>query len=203
MAASRVVAAAETYIGLVEVGVGLIPAGGGCKEMVRRIVSPPMETPEAHVLPFLQQTFEQIGLAKVATSAAQAKQMKILSECDRIVVNQDYLLSEAKQTVLDMARDGYRPPLPAKVYAAGRDAFAAVLVTLFQLHEAGYATEHDKVIGEKLGYILCGGDLSAPGWMDEQHCLDLEREAFVALCHEPKTIERMWHMLQHNRPLRN
>jgi 3-hydroxyacyl-CoA dehydrogenase len=203
LAASRVVAAAETYIGLVEVGVGLIPAGGGCKEMMRRIVSPPMETPQAQVLPFLQKAFEQIGLAKVATSAAHAKQMKILSECDRIVINQDYLLSEAKQTVLDMARDGYRPPLPAKVYAAGRDAFAAVKITLYQLHEARYATEHDKVIGEKLGYILCGGDLSAPGWVDEQQFLDLEREAFVALCHEPKTIERMWHMLQHNRPLRN
>jgi 3-hydroxyacyl-CoA dehydrogenase len=203
LAASRVVAAAETYIGLVEVGVGLVPGGGGCKELVRRIISPPMKTPQAQVLPFLQQAFEQVGLAKVATSAAEAREMKFLSECDRIVVNQDYVLAEAKQMVLDMVRDGYRPPVPQKVYAAGRDAYAALQMALFQMHEGGYATDHDAVIGTKLGYILCGGGLSAPTWVEEQHILDLEREAFVALCHEPKTIERMWHMLQHNRPLRN
>jgi 3-hydroxyacyl-CoA dehydrogenase len=203
LAASRVVASAETYIGLVEVGVGLLPAGGGCKEMLRRIISPPMKTPNAQDLAFLQQTFEQIGLAKVATSADEARQMKILTDCDRIVVNQDHLLAEAKKAVLDMVRDGYRPPVPAQVYAAGRDAYAAVLITLYQMHEGGYASEHDVVIGKKLGYVLTGGELSAPTWVDEQYILDLEREAFVALCHEPKTIERIWYMLQHNKPLRN
>jgi 3-hydroxyacyl-CoA dehydrogenase len=119
------------------------------------------------------------------------------------VVNQDYLLAEAKQTVLDTVRDGYRPPVPGKVYAAGRDAYAAMLVSLYQMHEAGYASEHDVVIGKRLGYVLTGGELSAPTWVDEQYILDLEREAFVALCHEPKTIERIWYMLQHNKPLRN
>jgi 3-hydroxyacyl-CoA dehydrogenase len=203
LAASRIVAAAETYIGLIEVGVGLIPAGGGCKEMVRRVVSPPMKTEGAQVLPFLQQAFEQIGLAKVATSAAEARQMRFLADTDRIIVNQDYLLAEAKATVLDMVRDGYRAPLPEKVYAPGRDAYAAMKMALYQLREAGYASDHDVVIGRKLGSILCGGELSAPAWVEEQHILDLEREAFVALCREPKTIERMWHMLQHNRPLRN
>jgi 3-hydroxyacyl-CoA dehydrogenase len=203
LASSQAVAAAETYIGLVEVGVGLLPAGGGCKEMLRRIVSPPMRTPDAQNLAFLQQTFEQIGLAKVATSAAEARQMKILSDCDRIVVNQDYLLAEAKQMVLDMVRDGYRPPVPAKIYAAGRDAYAALLIALYQMHEGGYASDHDVVIGKRLGYVLTGGELSAPTWVDEQYILDLEREAFVALCHEPKTIERIWYMLQHNKPLRN
>jgi 3-hydroxyacyl-CoA dehydrogenase len=203
MAASRVVAAAEAYIGLVEVGVGLIPAGCGTKEMVRRIVSPPMKTKDVQILPFLQQAFEQIGFAKVATSAAEAREMKILTDCDRIIVNQDYLLSEAKQTVLDMVRDGYRPPIPQKVYAAGRDAYAGVQISLDHLHGAGWASDHDVLIGNKLGYILTGGELSAPTWVDEQHFLDLEREAFVALCHEQKTIERMWHMLQHRKPLRN
>ncbi len=203
LAASRVVAAAETYIGLVEVGVGLVPAGGGCKEMLRRIVSPPMRTKNVQVLPFLQQAFEQIGLAKVATSAAEARQMKILGPCDRVVVNRDYLLAEAKREVLDLARQGYRPPAPAKVYAAGRDAYAALLIALDQMREAGYATEHDVVIGKKLAYILTGGELSAPTWVDEQYILDLEREAFIALCHEPKSIERIWHMLQTNKPLRN
>jgi 3-hydroxyacyl-CoA dehydrogenase len=203
LAASRVVAAAETYIGLVEVGVGLIPAGGGCKEMVRRIMSPPMKTRDVQVLPFLQQTFEQVGLAKVATSAAKAREMKILAECDRIIVNQDYLLAEAKQTVLDMVRDGYRPPSPRKLYAAGRDAYAALQMALYQMHGGGYASDHDVLIGKKLGHILTGGELSAPAWVDETYFLDLEREAFVALCHEKKTVERIWHMLQHKRPLRN
>jgi 3-hydroxyacyl-CoA dehydrogenase len=203
LAASRVVAAAETYIGLVEVGVGLIPAGGGCKEIVRRIISPPMRTPNAQVLAFLQQAFEQIGLAKVATSAEEARQMKLLSACDRVVVNQDYLLAEAKQTVLDMVRDGYRPPVPERVYAAGRDAYAALQIAVYQMNEGGYASDHDRLIGEKLGNILCGGQLSAAQWVDEQRILDLEREAFIELCHEPKTIERIWHMLQHNKPLRN
>jgi 3-hydroxyacyl-CoA dehydrogenase len=203
LAAPRVVAAAETYIGLVEVGVGLIPAGTGCKEMVRRIVSPPLRTENAQVLPFLQRTFEQIGLAKVATSAAEARQMAILKDCDKVVVNQDYLLSEAKQSVLDMVRDGYRPPVPEKLYAPGRDAFAALKIALYQMREGGYASDHDVVIGTKLGRILCGGEISSPTWVDEQHFLDLERQMFVELCHEPKTIERIWHMLQHNKPLRN
>ena len=203
LAASRVVAAAETYIGLVEVGVGLIPAGCGCKEMVRRIISPPMKTKDVQALPFLQQTFEQIGLAKVATSAAQAREMKILAECDRIVVNQDYLLSEAKQVVLDMVRDGYRPPAPQKIYATGRDAYAALQIALEQMHGGGYASDHDVLIGQTLGAILTGGELSAPAWVDEQYFLDLERKAFVALCHEQKTIERIWYMLQNKKPLRN
>ena len=203
MAASRVVAAAETYIGLVEVGVGIVPAGGGCKEMVRRIISPPMKTKDAQVLPFLQQTFEQVGLAKVATSAAEARQMKILTDRDRIVVNQDYLLAEAKQTVLDMVLEGYRAPAPEKIYAAGRDAYAALQLALYQMHEAGYASDHDVLIGKQLGYALCGGELSAPTWVDEQYILDLEREALVRLCKEPKTVERMWYMLQNKKPLRN
>lgn len=171
--------------------------------MLRRIVSPAMKTKDAQVLPFLQQAFEQIGLAKVATSAEEARQMKILAEPDRMVMNQDYLLSEAKQEVLSMARMGYRPPAPQKIYAAGRDAYAAVLISLYQLQQAGYASDHDIVIGKQLGRVLTGGELSTPTWVDEQYILDLERKGFVALCHEAKTIERMWYMLQHNRPLRN
>jgi 3-hydroxyacyl-CoA dehydrogenase len=203
LAASRIVAAAETYMGQVEVGVGLIPAAGGCKEILRRLVSPPLKIEGALALPFLQQAFEQLGLAKVATSAAEARQMKFLADTDRIIVNKDYLLAEAKATVLDMVRDGYRAPAPEQLYAAGRDAYAAMKMALYQLQEAGYASDHDAVIGRKLGYILCGGELSAPAWVEQQHILDLEREAFVALCREPKTIERIWHFLQHNRPLRN
>jgi 3-hydroxyacyl-CoA dehydrogenase len=102
-----------------------------------------------------------------------------------------------------MVGQGYRPPAPQKVYAAGRDAYAAVVLQLYQMNEAGYATDHDVVVGKHLGYILTGGELSTPTWVDEQYILDLEREAFVALCREPKTIARIWHMLQNNKPLRN
>jgi 3-hydroxyacyl-CoA dehydrogenase len=105
--------------------------------------------------------------------------------------------------VLDLVAEGYRPPAPEKIYAAGRDALAALKIALYQMKEGGYATDHDVVIGTHLANILCGGELSAPTWVDEQHILDLEREAFVALCHEPKTLERIWHMLQTNKPLRN
>ncbi len=202
MAASRVVAAAETYIGLVEMGVGVIPAGTGTKEIVRRVISPPMRTPNALVVPFLQQAFEQIGLVKVATSAEEARKMKILSERDRVVVDQDHLLSEAKKTVLGMA-PGYHAPMPERVYAAGRDALAALDVALFQLEDGGYATEHDARVGRELARVLCGGDLSAGEWVSEEAILSLERKAFLSLCHEPKTIERMWYMLQNNKPLRN
>jgi 3-hydroxyacyl-CoA dehydrogenase len=202
MAASRVVASAETYIGLVEMGVGVIPAGTGTKEIVRRVITPPMRTPNALVIPFLQQAFEQIGLAKVAASAEEARKMKILSERDLVVVNQDHLLSEAKKAVLELAPT-YRPPLPERVYAAGRDALAALQVGLFQLRDGGYATEHDVRVGRELATVLCGGDLSAGEWVSEEVILSLERKAFLAMCHEPKTIERMWYMLQNNKPLRN
>jgi 3-hydroxyacyl-CoA dehydrogenase len=197
------VASAETYIGLVEVGVGLIPAGTGSKEIARRIISAAMQVPNSLVLPALQQAFEQIGLAKVAASAAEARQMRILGDRDRIVMNQDHLLAEAKREVLSMAESGYRPPTPARIYAAGRDAYAALQVALFQMQEGRFASEHDIRIGRELGYVLCGGELSEGQWVDEGTFLDLERRAFLNLCHEPKSIERIWYMLQNNKPLRN
>jgi 3-hydroxyacyl-CoA dehydrogenase len=203
MASSRAVAAAETYIGLVEAGVGLIPAGTGSKEVVRRIISPAMETPNTQVLTFLQQAFEQVGLAKVATSAVEGRGMRYLSDRDRIIVHPNHLLAEAKREALAMAEAGYRPPDPPRLFAAGRDAYAALQVAVDQLREAGYASEHDAKIGVHLGRVLCGGDVSAGQWVSEDYILNLEREAFLELCHEPKTIERIWYMLQNNKPLRN
>ena len=203
MASPRVVASAETYVGLVEVGIGLIPAGTGSKEIARRVISAAMRVPNAQVLPALQQAFEQVGLAKVATSAAEARQMRILGERDRIVMNQDHLLAEAKREVLAMGRAGYRTSAPARVYAAGRDAYAALLVALFQMREGRYASEHDVRVGRELGFVLCGGDLSEGQWVGEDYFLDLERQAFLNLCREPKSIERIWYMLQNSKPLRN
>jgi 3-hydroxyacyl-CoA dehydrogenase len=203
MHGSRVVAAAELYTGLVEVGAGVIPAGGGTKEMLRRIVNPPMSTENAEVLPFLQRVFEQIGMAKVATSAEEARKYGLLSTCDRIVLNRDHLLAEAKKEVIHLANSGYKPPLPEKIYAAGRDALAALRVGIFMFKESGYITDYESQIANRLANVMTGGDLSRPTWVDEQYILDLEREAFLALCGEEKTQQRMWHLLQTGKALRN
>lgn len=203
MAGTRVVAAAESYIGLVEMGVGLIPAGTGTKEVVRRLLNPVMRVEGADVLPHLQKAFEQIALAKVGESAQQAREMGYLTAADRIVMNPDYLLAEAKQEALALAQRGPSPTPPRRVWAAGGEALAALRMAVWSLVKAGYASEHDAVIANQLARVLTGGELSQPGWVGEQHLLDLEREAFLALCAEPKTQERMWYMLQHKKPLRN
>jgi len=203
LASTRIVASAESYIGLVEVGIGLIPAGCGTKESIRRIINPVMKVPNAYVLPHMQKAFEQIAMAKVAESAMLAREMGYLSPEDRIVMNQDHLLAEAKRTALKLVEDGYLPPVPQKIWASGRDMLANIKLMVWSMVKAGYATEHDGVVANKLAYVMTGGDLSEPGWVPEQYILDLEREAFVALLHEPKTIERMWYMLQNKKPLRN
>lgn len=203
MSASKVVAAAELYAGLVEVGVGLIPAGGGTKEMMRRVLNPPMRTRDVEPLPLLQRLFEQIGLGKVATSAEEARQFGILSPGDRLVMNRDRLLSEAKNEVLHMVAGGYLPPLPEKIYAAGRDALAAMTVGIHMMKEGGYITEHESKIAGQLARVLTGGDLSKPTWVSEQYILDLEREAFLSLCGEEKTRERMWAFLNSGKRIRN
>ena len=203
MHASRTVAAAELYIGLVELGVGIIPAGGGTKEIMRRILNPPMRTENADVFPFLQRAFLQIGQAKVATSAEEARQMGILGSQDRVVMNRDQLLREAKREVLHMSASGYHPPVPEMIYAAGRDMLGAMQIGAFMLKAGNYISEYDKHLASKLASVLAGGDLSRPTWVSEQYILDLEREAFMSLCAEENTQARMWHTLQTGRPLRN
>ena len=203
MHANRIVAGAESYIGQVEIGVGVIPAGGGTKELLRRILNPAMQTQNVEALPFLQRIFELIGLAKVATSAEEARKFGFLGPSDRVVMNRDHLIAEAKREVLNMVAAGYHPPLPEKIYAAGRDGLAALKVSVYMMAEGGYITGHEHLIASKLGYVMMGGELSKPTWVDEQYILDLEREAFLSLCGEKKTQERMWHMLQKGRALRN
>jgi 3-hydroxyacyl-CoA dehydrogenase len=203
MHASRVVASAELYIGQVEIGPGLIPAGGGTKELMRRILNPPMRTKSAEVLPFMQQLAELIGMAKVATSAEEARQFGFLSSGDRVVMNRDMLLAEAKKEVLHMVSCGYQPPLPEKIYAAGRDALGALRVSIYMMRQGGYISDHDALILNKLAYVMTGGELSTPSWVDEGYILDLEREAFLSLCGEEKTQQRMWSILQTGKPLRN
>lgn len=203
MGAQRIVAHAELYTGLVEMGVGVVPGFGGCKEMLRRLVNPAMQTQHADALPALQKAFEQIALAKVSTSAMEARAMGILGPQDRIVMNKGQLLAEAKREALSMVAEGYSGQPREKIYAAGREAKAALLVGVYGLAQGGYATAHEAKIARKLAHILSGGDLSAPTWVSEDYILELEREAFLSLAGEPKTLERIQHMLMHNKPLRN
>ena len=203
MHASRVVAAAETYLGLVELGVGVIPAGAGTKEMLRRIINPVMRIENAEPLPALQKAFLQMGQAKVATSAEEARGMNMLSQQDRIVLNRSHLLNEAKKEVLHMVTSGYKPPAPELIYAAGRDALAALRIGVWMFREGQYITQYDHHVAGKLAYVMCGGDLTRPQWVSEQYILDLEREAILSLFGEEKTQARMWSILQTGKPLRN
>jgi len=202
--ADRVVAALETYVGLVEVGVGIVPAGGGCKELLRRIVAPAVRAaPDAPALPFVQRVFETIGLAKVATSAVEARELGFLEEHDVVVLNAGHQLAAAKQEVLDLA-DAYTPPArEASVYAAGLPVLAALEMGVQTLQWAGQASEHDGVVARQLARVLCGGELSLGQWVSEQHILDLEREAFLALLKEPRTMERVQGFLMTGKVIRN
>jgi 3-hydroxyacyl-CoA dehydrogenase len=203
MAGAKTVAHAELYAGLVELGVGLIPAGGGCKELLRRVVNPVMaQSANANVIPHLQKVFEQIATAKVSTSAMEAREMGFLSADDVIVMNRDHLLGEAKRVAQALAVN-YTPRQVGQVWAAGRDVYAALLLGIEGFREGHYATDYDAHISRKLAYVLTGGAISEPGWVPEQYILDLEREAFLSLVTEPKTMERISHMLQFNKPLRN
>jgi 3-hydroxyacyl-CoA dehydrogenase len=198
----RIVAGGETYMGLVETGVGLIPAGGGTKEMVRRIVSSAMHT-RAPSLPYVQEIFQNIAQAKVSGSALEAQEMGFLKEDDRVVMNGDHLISAAKREVLDLA-DGYAPPVREKaIYAAGTVTRAALEVEVKTLQWGRYATEYDGVVAGHLARVLTGGDLSTPQWVYEDYILRLEKEAFIELLKNEKTQERIGAMLETGKPLRN
>jgi len=202
--ADRIVAAAETYIGLVEVGVGLIPAGGGTKELTRRIVARTLAlSPDTPPLPLVQKVFETIGQAKVSTSALEARTLGFLDDEDLIVMNPDHLLATARREVLALAGD-YQPPERGKnIYAAGKATLAALEVGVRQLQWARFATEYDGVVGGQLARVLCGGELSTPQWVSEDYILKLERKAFLALLHNQQTLERIQAMLTTGKPLRN
>ncbi|MBI1749020.1 MAG: enoyl-CoA hydratase/isomerase family protein [Acidobacteria bacterium] len=201
---SRVQMAAETYIGLVEVGVGLIPAGGGTKELLLRTVDLSPKGENVDLFPHVKRTFETIGMAKVATSALEARKLGFLRETDGLSMNKARLIEDAKQAVLAMVRMGYKPGRPrTDVPVLGESALSALKLGIHLMQRAGYISEHDAHIGRKLAYILTGGDLSQPTKVSEQYLLDLEREAFLSLAGEPKTQERIMYMLQNGKPLRN
>jgi 3-hydroxyacyl-CoA dehydrogenase len=199
----KVVAAAETYIGLVEFGVGVIPGGGGSKEMALR-AQDLFHTGDVQ-LNVLQEHFLTIGMAKVATSAYEAFDTNILQKGkDVVVVNKDRQIAEAKKHAQLMAEAGYTQPVKRKdVLVLGKQALGMFLVGTDAMNASKYISEHDQKIANKLAYVMAGGDLSEPTKVTEQYLLDLEREAFLSLCTERKTLERIQHMLKTGKPLRN
>jgi 3-hydroxyacyl-CoA dehydrogenase len=203
--ADRARAAAETYIGLVEVGVGLIPAGGGTKEMlVRALDSIPRGVTEADPFPFVKRAFETVATAKVATSAAEAKTLGFLRGEDSYSMNADRLIADAKREVLALASVGYTQPRERRdVLALGDSALSTIKLGIHQLKRGGFISDYDAVIGERLARILTGGDLNHETRVSEQYLLDLEREAFLSLCGQRRTQERIAHMLKTGKPLRN
>ena len=201
--ADKVVAAAETYIGLVEFGVGVIPGGGGSKEMAMR-ASDSFRKNDVE-LNILQEYFLTIGMAKVATSAYEAYELGILQKGkDVVVVNKDRQIATAKAYAKLLANQGYSMPVRRKdVKVLGKQALGMFLVGTDAMQASKYISEHDKKIANKLAYVMAGGDLSEPTMVSEQYLLDIEREAFLSLCTERKTLERIQHMLKTGKPLRN
>ena len=204
LACSKMQAAAETYMGLVEVGVGLIPAGGGTKEMLLRCTEGIPPGVDADFLPFVRKAFETVAMAKVSTSVKEAQKLGYMRPTDRISINRDHLLHDAKRTVLELVRDGYRPPRPQKnIKVLGERGHALLKMGLFYMREGGYISAYDEHVARKVAQIMTGGNLPDGTEVTEQYLLDLEREAFVSLCGEVKTQERMEYMLKKGKPLRN
>ena len=201
--ADKVCPAAETYIGLVELGVGLIPGGGGTKEFVVRAADE-MHEDEPETIT-LKNRFLTIATAKVATSASEAFDLGIFRNGqDEVVINQSRRIAEAKRSVIELYESGYTAPIARKdIKVLGRSALGALYAGINGMLTAGYATPHDSLVAKKLAYVMCGGDLSEPTLVSEQYLLDLEREAFLSLCGEKKSLERIQSVLKSGKPVRN
>jgi 3-hydroxyacyl-CoA dehydrogenase len=201
--ADAVEAAAETYMGLVELGVGLIPGGGGTKEMAVRASQRNIK--EDIEYNYLQQLFINVGTAKVSTSAQEAfGQFLLRGGVDRISINPDLRITNAKRKVLMLSEGGYTQPAPLKqIKVQGRGGLGALLAGIHGMWRGNYITDYDKLLAEKLAYVMCGGDLSQPTLVTEQYLLDLERETFLNLCGQRKTLERLQGILTTGKAVRN
>jgi len=200
---------AELYMGLVEVGVGLLPGAGGCKEMLLRAVDaassvrPEGRGESVEMMEAMKRTFETIGMAKVSTSASEARHLGFLSEGDEIVMNRERVLDDAKARALEMVRAGYQPPVPRTIPAPGESILATLKLGVHLMRQGDYITDHEVKIGNKVAEVICGGRVSPGTPVTEQYILDLEREAFKSLAGERKTQERIQHTLKTGKPLRN
>jgi 3-hydroxyacyl-CoA dehydrogenase len=201
--ADKVCAAAETYIGLVELGVGLIPGGGGTKEFTLRAADDMHEDEPETVT--LKNRFFNIATAKVATSGFEGYGMGVFRKgLDEIVMNQGRRIAEAKKSVIELYDQGYVAPQQRQdIRVLGQSALGALYAGINGMWRANYATEHDSLVARKLAYVMCGGDLSEPTLVSEQYLLDLERQAFLSLCGERKTLERIQSVLKSGKPIRN
>ncbi|GMA62275.1 hypothetical protein GCM10025859_27150 [Alicyclobacillus fastidiosus] len=194
---------AESYIGLVEVGVGLIPGGGGTKEMLLRALEHVPAGVDIRPDDYIRRAFETIAMAKVSTSAKDAKRLGYLRQSDGISVNRDYQLYDAKQVALSLARTGYVPRQSKAVKVVGRDGAAMLKSGVYGMLQGGFISEHDAKIANQLIRVLTGGDVVRGTEVTEEYLLDLEREAFLSLMGEPKSQQRMQYMLTNGKPLRN
>lgn len=200
---NRIRAHAELYMGLVEVGVGLIPGGGGNIEMLARSLEGAIDDPTYPTERLIQRALETVAMAKVATSAEEARDMLFLSKADGVTMNRRHLLESAKQEALGMARAGFTPPRRREYRLPGKSALATFEMALSSMRDGHFISDHDLKIALKIGQVMTGGDTSPRQKVSEQHLLDLEREAFLSLCGEEKTQARIAHMLETNKPLRN
>ena len=200
--ADAIVASAETYIGLVEVGVGLLPGGGGTKEMAIRAITE-ADYYGVDILPILGKYFENIAMAKYSSSAYEAKKMGYLTDKDIIVMDIDRLIYEAKSKVIELAKN-YRPKREENsLKAPGKSIYASIKSQIYNLKMGNFITEYESFIASNIAYVMCGGDVPGGTIISEKYLLDLEREAFLKLCKQNKTVERIKHMLQRGKPLRN
>jgi 3-hydroxyacyl-CoA dehydrogenase len=203
MGADAVQAASETYVGLVEVGVGLLPGGAGNMNMLWRALEGIPDSTDVDPLPFVSRTFQNIAMARVATGAGEAQEFGYFRKSDGISFDKARLLTEAKGRAIGMAEAGYHPPLPRAYRLPGESGMATLGMMIDSLEAGGFASEHDGLIARKVAMVLCGGPSGMAHEVTEDQMLELEREAFISLCGEPKSQERMQHMLTTNKPLRN
>jgi len=203
LAAAHIQASAETYMGLVEVGVGVIPGGGGNKELYMKQLKGLPKGVNIDLLNIVSKTFETIATAKTSMSAEEARDNNFLNFADGISVNPDHLLYDAKQAVIGLVAEGYQAPTREKVPVVGETGYAALLLGAEGLKNSGFASTYDLEIAKKLAYVLAGGLVPYGTLVDEQYLLDLEREAFISLVQNAATQQRMQHMLLKGKPLRN
>ncbi|MEO8213719.1 MAG: enoyl-CoA hydratase/isomerase family protein, partial [Myxococcales bacterium] len=196
-------AAAELYIGCVEVGVGLIPAGGGCMELAARAAARASDDPQFDLLALVRVPFEMLARARVSTSAEEGRDLGYLRVQDTVSMARETLIADAKQVVLGLSRAGYRPPPPRRIRVIGETGAATLRSAIRSLAGAHQISDHDAKIGASLAHILSGGNVPTGSTVSEQTILDLEREAFLSLCGEQKTRDRIQHMLTSGKPLRN
>jgi 3-hydroxyacyl-CoA dehydrogenase len=203
-AADRMVAHAELYMGLVEIGVGLLPAGGGCLNLWKKFIgSMPEAVTDLDLSKFFTPVFMAIALAKVSTSAADARANGFLGSNDRVIFNRDFLIAEAKREVLKMVDDGYAPPVKRKIKVMGQAAQGMINAEIYNMREGKFISAYDAFLARRIAYVISGGDIRDNAEVDEDAILKLERAAFLDFWKEEKTLARVEHMLKTGKPLRN